>query len=121
MKQLLWQHFFSSFRCDLCDKSFKSRQKMSLHRKHVHTGDSQVQCDICGVYVKTQMYLRKHRNLVHCKERKFECNICHARFPLGSTLRLHIKVSDLINGHAGYSGHEDFIQMLRLSWTTVGI
>ena len=71
---------------------------MSLHRKHVHTGDSQVQCDICGVNVKTQMYLRKHRNLVHCKERKFECNICHARFPLGSTLRLHIKVSYLING-----------------------
>ncbi|CAH1793093.1 unnamed protein product [Owenia fusiformis] len=76
--------------CDLCDKTFKSRANLRLHKRGVHEQATEVfQCDQCP-----QMFYIKHRLNRHIlsHSKPFVCTYCNQRFGYKKYLTQHVRI-----------------------------
>lgn len=102
------------FKCDVCQKLFKTEQILCTHQKHhnraklscatcaktfrnqktliehcrIHTGDRPFVCEHCFKAFRYQSNLNQHK-LSHSNDRKFQCIKCPMLFLRAHTLREH--------------------------------
>ncbi len=79
-----------SFDCELCGKSFATKQSM---RNHVFAELNlrKYACEVCGKRYNWWMGLREHSIMVHGKK-EFVCSLCHKEFPTKKRYRDHLSV-----------------------------
>lgn len=76
--------------CDVCAKTFRSRQTFLIHRKTVH-GDPdslRVKCPECNKWMLNSECLRKHTYRIHGPGPHI-CEVCGKELSTKHTLRLH--------------------------------
>lgn len=55
-----------TFRCDICEKNYKSKSILNQHIKKYHSGaDLSATCDICGKTYANKYILKTHINNIH--------------------------------------------------------
>lgn len=68
------------FKCDSCNKCFKSENQVKKHASRVHSRQEKAfECDFCGLKLKTKGSLTIHRKR-HLKEYVAECEYCKVGF-----------------------------------------
>ena len=68
------------------DELNKSRQKANDHNKRIY------KCEICDRELKNKDRLKSHVKVVHKFVNEHQCNICQKLFKLHTNLPSHIKV-----------------------------
>ena len=82
-------HLAKRYKCDYCQKEFKSKQNLRQHIKVVHEG-LKIECKQCGkTFLKTN-HLDDHMNSVHLKK-ILTCHVCQKTFNHRMTLGVHMK------------------------------
>ena len=113
------KHSDLSHACDLCGRTFVSRENLAKHmsinhkhgqktecaqcgkvfgtnaalRKHIltHAGVKAHQCETCGKHFSQASYLKDHRK-IHTGERKYACSICGTQFDHMSKVKTHMMI-----------------------------
>ncbi|XP_059611777.1 zinc finger and SCAN domain-containing protein 12-like [Phlebotomus argentipes] len=84
---------YAPFACEICQKRFRTRQKLTEHqRKHIPKSerDDKYKCNICQKKFTFRQSLKKHERLQHTNNRKlFPCNICGGKFISETSLQKH--------------------------------
>ncbi|XP_054163344.1 zinc finger protein 91-like [Oppia nitens] len=95
----LYEHFMRihvdrRFKCQVCDKSFKSGKAVRNHSV-IHSVTKQYKCphDDCNFEANYKNYIEKHIRIIHRKERQFLCPIpdCGLTFAEKQNLLIHIQ------------------------------
>ena len=82
----------SKFKCDACDKFFKTECDVKIHRKRVHLKINKFKCKICGKSFFTKKELIDHSKINHKGQREvFECNYCKKNFVTKWNRNVHIR------------------------------
>lgn len=87
------------FKCEFCDRGFRTQQKRGMHIKEEHP-DCALKCPVCGVefeqrrrltiHLKSHSRVRRPPKLKEVKERVTpECKICNKTFLHESGLQIH--------------------------------
>ena len=106
------------FQCDICQKSFKKKHKLTEHKKfhsdekkfqcescgkcfvqscdlkrheRTHTGEKPFQCKTCNKCFAQSYSLNEHKT-IHTGEKHFQCDVCYKRFGTKNYLRVHKKI-----------------------------
>lgn len=79
------------FSCDVCQKSFKQKYSMEIHRK-IHKNERPHKCPECDKGFSTAKDMRRH-HLIHTGELPFECAVCNIRFRRKDNLERHIRTT----------------------------
>lgn len=95
-RTLLHLHFKSThtddLKCQYCDKTFKTRDRLEEHVNYNHTGDRPFKCDVCDKGCTSKKSLSKH-SMIHDDTKKVPCPVCPGRVFVGITkLRGHAKL-----------------------------
>ena len=61
--------------------------------------DKIYKCEICDKEFKSNNKLKKHFNIVHNFVKEHQCNICNSVFKIRSQLTLHLKIAHESNKH----------------------
>ncbi len=77
------------YKCSVCSKDFKRKDKLKIHMISVHEGVKPFQCEICPKSFVTKSKLSEHSRR-HAGERRFSCLICNKRYSGSSDLRKHL-------------------------------
>ena len=80
----------TSNKCDLCDKTFKSKSSLNRHNQTTHSEKQHI-CDICGKAFGTPYRLREH-SLTH-QPKQHKCDACGSTFSKKSNLTRHMNSS----------------------------
>ena len=68
--------------CDVCGKSFASKQNLQIHPCRNH------KCDFCNNYFTIKVI---HRHMIRCEKlKKYKCDGCEKSFPQTTLLKAHI-------------------------------
>jgi uncharacterized Zn-finger protein len=67
------------YRCETCQKYFKTKQDLTRHNSIVHTNIRKFECKQCGKKFKRKTHLQDHM-LLHSEERNHKCSNCPAAF-----------------------------------------
>lgn len=78
----------SRLACKLCNKTFKSAQRLQAHDKMHAGGDRPHVCATCGKTYRFRSSLVQHSN-AHNEKRPYLCDICGSGFGLAVNLRRH--------------------------------
>ena len=92
----------ASFPCELCPKSYASRDALRKHERQAHPPERQQEedgqkhlphrCDQCGATFAKRNWLRSHVSAVHeGDDRPHVCDICGQRFKFPNKLRIHVE------------------------------
>ena len=73
--------------CDICCKTFQSRNHLNAHMKHFHLRSNMSACKICGKVVTAR--LQQHM-LIH-EEKRLKCPHCPKMFRIKGNLSTHLK------------------------------
>ena len=76
--------------CDLCPKTFASRQILADHKK-IHTGVKEYVCERCNKAFNRSSNLKKH-SLIHIVEKPYKCTECTYSSKNHNDLKKHISV-----------------------------
>lgn len=93
----------SSFKCQICGKTFHSLSMLSLHYKSKH--HSLHMCNVCGKYLSLDA-LQAHMNK-HAEIYRLSCSVCPQRFRYQINLRSHIRSVHPGLGVNGKNGTEE--------------
>ena len=77
-----------NFKCDICDKSFRSNQVLKCH-KGIHAKSHK--CEHCGKLYATVTLLRSHQINIHGREAPFRCSVCGKGSPSQMQLTNHLR------------------------------
>uniref|UniRef100_A0A1B0D3U0 C2H2-type domain-containing protein n=1 Tax=Phlebotomus papatasi TaxID=29031 RepID=A0A1B0D3U0_PHLPP len=77
------------FRCDICDKTYASKNVLTAHRQ-IHSGIRRFQCDVCEKKFLTKAGLNDHSR-THTGEQPWNCPYCSRTFAQRNSMRSHIK------------------------------
>ena len=77
----------SKFKCQICDKVFKSKQNLDIHVRG-HTGEKPFSCDFCPKKFNTKSNLKTH-TMYHAGDRKYNCPVCDKAFYTKKDLNTH--------------------------------
>ena len=66
------------FKCDVCDKKYKTSGALNLHFTSLHSGNT-FKCDICPSRFTQKGYLKTHIESIH-NGNTFKCDICPSSF-----------------------------------------
>ena len=77
------------YKCESCDKVYKSRKAMVLHVKEKH-GDIVFECDICQRSFKSKRARDNHVKTSH-GEKQYKCSRCDKKFGRKHVLNRHEK------------------------------
>ncbi|OMJ65555.1 hypothetical protein SteCoe_38001 [Stentor coeruleus] len=77
------------FTCEICDKTFPDKSKLSRHLL-VHTKEKPFKCSFCSKYFSLDYNLRTHIR-VHSGDKPFICQVpgCNKRFSQSSNKKVH--------------------------------
>ncbi|XP_052746347.1 zinc finger protein 845 [Bicyclus anynana] len=89
-----WEHLKNYvYSCDECQKVFKTRNSVYLHKQAVHMKDSlEHLCDHCGKPFPNNAKLRSHILGIHSGGVQYQCALCDARFSWKSCLSRHVRL-----------------------------
>ena len=91
------QHCF--YKCDKCDRSFKSVSSFQYHKESEHNSGRRFACSKCGKHFKHKQLLQRHQ-LVHTEDRPYSCETCGASFKTKPNLLNHLsKHQGVIKNH----------------------
>ena len=80
------------FKCNTCQKCFKTRSTLKSHLKNVHIKQERYDCHLCEKsYTSGKTTLTRHIKAVHSKTKKHECSICKKTFSYEENFRRHIR------------------------------
>uniref|UniRef100_A0A182IZG6 C2H2-type domain-containing protein n=1 Tax=Anopheles atroparvus TaxID=41427 RepID=A0A182IZG6_ANOAO len=90
-RYLLLDHILAhrgTIRCEICQKSYKSRRSLALHMVKMHSPEEHrpFKCDKCHVSFPKQYLLRAHE-LLHIQK---QCRICQKVLSNNQSLKVHI-------------------------------
>ena len=74
--------------CDICSKTFKRADSLTVHRKLHAQIEAGCVCNICGAEFKRSAYLDRHY-LVHSGIKPFHCSLCSMTFKEKYQLKRH--------------------------------
>lgn len=77
-----------NFKCDLCEKTFKTFGCVQTHKKFVHSEKFMI-CDACGKNFGRRSGLVKHFQAVHLNMKRFVCSTCGLAYNSSSSLKCH--------------------------------
>jgi len=71
-----------SFKCDVCSKEFDNKEKMRLHKYHIHEQRGTYKCDICEKICSDIRALKNHIDAQHGggKPKTIKCDVCEKEF-----------------------------------------
>lgn len=78
--------------CDICAKSFKTKQNFLAHYQnhHIATGASKKQCNMCGAWLSDTGSLRRHIKNMHQNKGPHFCTVCGKETPTLNALKAHM-------------------------------
>ena len=92
-KHIEFVHEKAPFKCNKCEKSFRTDKALKYHEMVKHKTSSISDVLVCAVCKKTfasEVVLKNHAKYVHSEERKWPCDDCDAKFKQQKDLRVHI-------------------------------
>lgn len=84
------QEYENVFRCNFCDKDFKTGSQLMVHRR-VHTDERPFECRMCQRSFKQKITLLDHES-THLPQKSHKCHQCGSLFKQQRTLRQHKKL-----------------------------
>ncbi|KAG6460260.1 hypothetical protein O3G_MSEX011869 [Manduca sexta] len=81
----------ASYKCNICDKSFILKSKLTAHIKKVHLMERNHICAECGQGFFIKQSLDEHM-IKHNGERVFKCTVCPKAYARKKTLREHMRI-----------------------------
>ncbi|XP_061385113.1 zinc finger and SCAN domain-containing protein 12-like [Danaus plexippus] len=81
----------ATYKCNICDKSFILKSKLTSHIKKVHLMERNHICSECGQGFFIKQSLDEHM-IKHNGERVFKCTVCHKAYARKKTLREHMRI-----------------------------
>ncbi|VVC98038.1 unnamed protein product [Leptidea sinapis] len=81
----------ATYKCNVCDKSFILKSKLTSHIKKVHLMERNHICPDCGQGFFIKQSLDEHM-IKHNGERVFKCLVCHKAYARKKTLREHMRI-----------------------------
>ncbi|CAG9768083.1 unnamed protein product [Ceutorhynchus assimilis] len=86
--------------CSSCGKGFVCSGDLFHHNK-IHLNKKEYECNICSKRFNTTSILRTHKIVKHTEPQywKYICKLCDRRFPINSSLSLHMKRHTGIKDH----------------------
>ncbi|KAM3957675.1 uncharacterized protein ACR2FA_008388 [Aphomia sociella] len=81
----------ASYKCNICDKSFILKSKLTSHIKKVHLMERNHICAECGQGFFIKQSLDEHM-VKHNGERVYKCMVCHKAYARKKTLREHMRI-----------------------------
>ncbi|XP_046659576.1 oocyte zinc finger protein XlCOF6-like isoform X2 [Homalodisca vitripennis] len=82
-------HSHNHYKCDRCQKSFKSKTALDYHTQ-THDGQFKYQCSFCGKQFVRKCHYQGHL-LSHSTDRPYKCDTCGKGFKDNKTCREHSK------------------------------
>ncbi|XP_050316003.1 zinc finger protein 62-like [Anthonomus grandis grandis] len=78
--------------CSTCGKGFVCSGDLFHHNK-IHLNKKEYECNICNKRFNTTSILRTHKIVKHTQPQdwKYMCMLCERKFPISSSLTLHMK------------------------------
>ena len=83
-------HESREFKCDFCEKIFKSSLSLKSHKDQIHTHFARFKCPECFKSYKQKKMLIQHTKIVH-STKKYKCNECGKHYAFQYVLNEHIK------------------------------
>lgn len=85
--------------CPICNRVYKSRRCMLIHKNYKHsTKEQSCPCEICGKVMGCKSSLKSHIKLVHNdNSRPFPCEQCGKSFKTRGALNTHIPTHSVVN------------------------
>ena len=77
-------------KCNLCTKKFSENHRLKLHISVVHKGVKKYQCDSCEKSFGQFGTLSRHKEARHSKERNYKCELCYMAFYVKILLKKHV-------------------------------
>lgn len=81
----------ATYKCNICDKSFILKSKLTSHIKKVHLMERNHICSECGQGFFIKQSLDEHM-IKHNGERVFKCTVCSKAYARKKTLREHMRI-----------------------------
>ncbi|KAI8427102.1 hypothetical protein MSG28_014730 [Choristoneura fumiferana] len=81
----------ASYKCNICDKNFILKSKLTSHIKKVHLMERNHICPECGQGFFIKQSLDEHM-IKHNGERVHKCNVCLKAYARKKTLREHMRI-----------------------------
>lgn len=81
----------ATYKCNICDKSFILKSKLTSHIKKVHLMERNHICTECGQGFFIKQSLDEHM-VKHNGEKVFECTVCCKSYARKKTLREHMRI-----------------------------
>ncbi|XP_059056408.1 zinc finger protein 57-like [Achroia grisella] len=81
----------ASYKCNICDKSFILKSKLTSHIKKVHLMERNHKCAECGQGFFIKQSLDEHM-IKHTGERVYKCMVCQKAYARKKTLREHMRI-----------------------------
>lgn len=81
----------ATYKCNICDKSFILKSKLTSHIKKVHLMERNHICPECGQGFFIKQSLDEHM-IKHNGERVFKCSVCSKAYARKKTLREHMRI-----------------------------
>ncbi|XP_023939818.2 zinc finger protein 615 isoform X2 [Bicyclus anynana] len=81
----------ATYKCNICDKSFILKSKLTSHIKKVHLMERNHICAECGQGFFIKQSLDEHM-IKHNGERVFKCTVCNKAYARKKTLREHMRI-----------------------------
>lgn len=79
------------YKCDQCEKSFRMKYKLDLHKKKEHIGLRNIVCPTCNKGFFTTRDMNHHVNMTHLKLRPHICPHCQRGFSSKYALKTHVR------------------------------
>ncbi|CAG5057440.1 unnamed protein product [Parnassius apollo] len=81
----------ADYKCNICDKTFILKSKLTSHIKKVHLMERNHICAVCGQGFFIKQSLNEHM-IKHNGERVFKCTVCSKAYARKKTLREHMRI-----------------------------
>lgn len=83
----------TKYQCDVCNKSFSSKEYLNNHHQQQHTKQFSFYCDQCGKGFTLKRALENHL-LLHTGEFRYQCEVCGKLFIQHYSLNDHLRKHD---------------------------
>ena len=103
----------NSFECGICNKKFRSSERVRRHVRLVHVSKQTYSCKECGAVFRNKYYLKSHAH-VHSGAMPYVCEICGRRYRFSASIKLHLLVHKGLKPHKCWICGKQFLQNIGL-------